>query len=288
MYNHVQSTFHFFRYLRGIHAMWWSYHSFPIFSRFHLISHPSSWFAALFSSQVRHPCIGETVGHLKTRLRRQIPAGRMMQCLSSNPKCPNCLGWLKVHESFSKTCAAKCSVDWILVPLLHSLKLFYKINIQSKNVAFERWCSFSKRLDFQFPCQFSGEAKIIFVKFPSRNFSWIPVIPREPQATPAMIVRHRTQRAESIPPAEALCVFFVCFNATPLGESENVRELIFLEFRQILRVLKKMWLVTRNALGSEWKFIEHPGCKWQTPTIVTYISLIAKLKRASQNSWSKT
>lgn len=100
----------FSAYLRGIHAMWWSYHSFPILSKFHLISHPSSWFAALFSSQVRHPCIGETVGHLKTRLRRQIPAGGMIQCLSSNPKCPNRLGWLKVHDSSSKTFAAKCSV----------------------------------------------------------------------------------------------------------------------------------------------------------------------------------
>ena len=82
----VPCTFLFFSILRGMRAM-----ILPFIPHRFLISPSFPLLCSSLSSQVRHPCISETVGHLKTRLRRQIP-GQMIQSFPSNPKFPNCSG----------------------------------------------------------------------------------------------------------------------------------------------------------------------------------------------------
>ena len=103
----VPCTFLFFSILRGMRAM-----ILPFFPHHFLISPSFPLLCSSFSSQVRHPCIGETVGHLKTRLRRQIP-GQMIQSFPSNPKFPNCSGWLKLHDSWHPQKLLLPSVLWM-------------------------------------------------------------------------------------------------------------------------------------------------------------------------------
>lgn len=110
----LQSTFHFFSTSKRhtCHVM-----ILPFFPHPFLISSNFSSFLLVCSTFV-FP--SEASLHWWNSWSPEDPPKAPNSCRSDDPmfviksqmsKLPNCLGWLKVHDSSSKTFAAKCSVD---------------------------------------------------------------------------------------------------------------------------------------------------------------------------------